>query len=169
MKTKLIVTLISASIIAAASFSTDAFAGKDRKDGPRKGGKQRGELHMLLKERVANKLDLTDDQQTQIKTVLENTKAARSSEFAQLKDLKEQWKALAKQDVLDETALQSVADKESSIKAKLKVERLKVRNEVMALLTEEQRGKLMAWKEKKQDKRNKKEQRMKHRKAERNS
>lgn len=143
---RLLAAIAALSITSAASISA-APLNMDRS-----GHKNQDKTHFLLKERVANKLELSAEQQSQIKSIISNAKKARSAEFTQLKDLKAQWRELAKQPVLNEKALTDIANQQADIKALLKVERLKTQKEVMAILTEEQQAKVTAMMEKRRNK-----------------
>lgn len=144
--TRLLAAIAALSITSAASVNAAPL------NMEREGHRQGEKTHFLLKERVANKLELSSEQQTQIKNIFNNAKKARSAEFTQLKDLKAQWRELAKQPVLNEKALTDIANQQADIKALLKVERLKTQKEVLAVLTEEQQAKVAAIQEKRKKK-----------------
>lgn len=152
MKTKILFPVIASLALAAGLSSYQATA------------KANDKSPMILKERVAKRLELSDQQREQIKAIVDNAKKARSAEVTELKTLQQQWKELAEQSVLNEAELLSIAKQQANLKAVLKVERLKTQKEVEQVLNEEQKAKLEKFKEKRKNKRkNKRKERHEHR------
>jgi periplasmic protein CpxP/Spy len=114
--------------------------------------KQHKEQHertpKLLTKKAAKHLDLSDQQQLQIKDVYAQMKSSMAGEREQMKALKKQWKTLASADVLDETTLNDVALQIAQIKAKMRVQGLKTKKALGAILTPEQKEKMSRMKHK---------------------
>ncbi|MDB2374645.1 Spy/CpxP family protein refolding chaperone [Psychrosphaera haliotis] len=149
MNTKLLLSLSAVVALVAVSATQPAHAEgkhKERKAHMEKRGP------MLLSERVAEKLDLTEAQQNQIKQIFEQAKSETKADKESLKSLKKQWRTLSKADALDEQSLLEVANQQAALKAKLQVKRLQTEKAVQLVLNEEQQEKIAKWKKKKQRK-----------------
>ena len=149
MNTKLLLSLSAVVALAAVSATQPAHAEgkhKERKAHMEKRGP------MLLSERVAEKLDLTEAQQSQIKQIFEQAKSETKADKESLKSLKKQWRTLSKADVLDEQSLLEVANQQANLKAKLQVKRLQTEKAVHLVLNEEQQEMIAKWKNKKKRK-----------------
>ncbi|MDA8621749.1 hypothetical protein N9L48_03790 [Psychrosphaera sp.] len=149
MNTKLLLSLSAAVALVAVSVAQPAHAGE--KNHERKAQmEKRGPI--LLSEKAAKKLGLTDAQQSQIKQLFEQAKSETEADKESLKSLKKQWRQLSKADVLDEQSLLEVANQQAALKSKLKVHRLKTEKAVQLVLNEEQQEMVAKWKNKKKRK-----------------
>lgn len=149
MNTKLLLSLSAAVALLAVSATQPVHAEgkhKERKAHMEKRGP------MLLSERVAEKLNLTEAQQNQIKQIFEQAKSEAKADKESLKSLKKQWRTLSKEDALDEQSLLDVANQQATLKAKLKVKRLQTNKAVQLVLNEEQQEMIAKWKNKKKRK-----------------
>jgi Spy/CpxP family protein refolding chaperone len=90
--------------------------------------------------RMARQLGLTDAQQAQIKAILEQHKPPQADGQAHLAELK----ALVLADTVDPAALKALADQRKAEFQSHQAERLAVAGELRAVLTDDQRTKLLA-------------------------
>jgi len=93
-------------------------------------------------DRMAKKLDLSDDQRTQIEGIMAASKQQIRDHHDKLRANREQLKSLMKQSPLDEAALRKVADTQGDLKADLIVLRAQQRAKIGDILSSEQRAKL---------------------------
>jgi Spy/CpxP family protein refolding chaperone len=93
-------------------------------------------------DRMAKKLDLSDDQRTQIDGIMAAAKQQMKDQHDKLRANREQLKSLMRQSPLDETALRKVADAQGDLEADMIVLRAQQRAKIGDILTEEQRVKL---------------------------
>ena len=93
-------------------------------------------------DRMAKKLDLSDDQRTQIDGIMAAAKQQMKDQHDKLRANREQLKSLMRQSPLDETALRKVADAQGDLEADMIVLRAQQRAKIADILTEEQRAKL---------------------------
>ncbi|MEE4378135.1 MAG: Spy/CpxP family protein refolding chaperone [Candidatus Competibacteraceae bacterium] len=135
-KPAIAVVLIVSSLGLAATVS--AKPGGDRDCG--RGGQQGFNV-----ERIADKLDLNDEQRVQIAAVVDKSSQQMASLRDQMKANREQLRELSQQSPFDETAVRNVADTQGDLKANMIVLRAQQRAEINAILTDEQRAQ---WEEK---------------------
>ena len=90
-------------VVATLSFVPDAMSlGKNHHY---QNDEQRERTPKLLTKRAAKHLDLSEQQQSQIKDVYEQMRVATADDRDQMHRFKKQWKQLAQADTLDESAL----------------------------------------------------------------
>ncbi len=131
MKGKTIaITAVIAGLILAAFASTATHASTR--------WLQQRRSHFLA-QHIANDLNLTDDQRTKIKGVLETERPAIQSLVHKFEQQNDQ---LHSKSSFDETYVRSVAQQQSGTYADALVEREKVRSEIFAILTPDQQNKL---------------------------
>ena len=92
---------------------------------------------------MAKKLDLSDDQRTQIEGIVEASKQQIRDHHDKLRANREQLKSLMKQSPLDEAALRKIADIQGDLKADLIVLRAQQWAKIGDILSSEQRAKLV--------------------------
>ncbi|CAH1386673.1 Spy/CpxP family protein refolding chaperone [Candidatus Nitrotoga sp. M5] len=93
-------------------------------------------------DRMAEKLNLGDDQRTQIEAIMEASKQQISDQRDKMQANREQLKSLTKQSPFDEAAVRTVADAQGDLNADMIVLRAQQRAKINAILTDEQRAEL---------------------------
>jgi Spy/CpxP family protein refolding chaperone len=86
-------------------------------------------------------LELTDAQQSQIKAITAAARQANEPMRQKLVANQKQIKALSNVTPLDESALRSLIAGNEAVKTELAISRIKIRNQIQALLTPEQQAK----------------------------
>src|SRR5208337_2394352 len=87
------------------------------------------------------KLNLTDAQRTQIKTIMSEERPKMKPLFQQLKAGRDQLNALRKSGPFDEAKVQSIAKGQAATLAEMIVEKQRMKSMMYAVLTPEQRAK----------------------------
>jgi len=100
-------------------------------------------------DRMAKKLDLSDDQRTKIEAIIKASKQQKSDQRDKMKANREQLKELTMQSPLNEAAVRTVADAQGDLKADMIVLRVQQRAKINAVLSDEQRAELQAMGDKK--------------------
>lgn len=139
-----------ASVLIVSSLGLVAtVSAKQYGDGPNceRSGHRMGEGHKhggkgFNLDRMARKLDLGDDQRTQIEAIMEASKQQMSDQRDKMQANREQLRALMMQSPLDETAVRKVADAQGDLKADMIMLRAQQRAKINAILTDEQRAEL---------------------------
>lgn len=93
-------------------------------------------------DRIAKKLDLSDDQRTQIEGIMAASKQQMRDHHDKLRANRKQLKSLMRQSPLDEVALRQIADSQGDLQADMTVLRAQQRAKINDILTSEQRAKL---------------------------
>lgn len=93
-------------------------------------------------DRMAKKLDLSDDQRTQIEGIMAASKQQMKDQHDKLRANRKQLRSLTMQNTLDEAALRKLADAQGDLKADMIVLRAQQRAKIGDVLTKEQRAKL---------------------------
>jgi Spy/CpxP family protein refolding chaperone len=136
MKTiKLLTIATAAAIIAGGLISAPAQDTGDSAAGTRPG-------HGQILQRIAKKLNLTDDQKSQIKAVWGGERDTLKSLFGQLHDARKNLRAAIHAGNADETAVRAASAKVAGVEADLAVERMKLYGKIAPILTDEQRRKI---------------------------
>jgi Spy/CpxP family protein refolding chaperone len=89
--------------------------------------------------RIAEKLNLTDDQKSQIKTILSGEKDTLKTLLIQLHAARKNMHAAIQASDANETSVRAASAKVASIEADLAVERMKLYGKIAPVLTDEQR------------------------------
>ncbi len=106
------------------------------------GGGHRGEFGFGgFNRHMAQALNLTDQQQTQIKSILQAEKPAMQPLMLQLKASRQQMDAATQNGQFDEAKVRSIAEQQAQTMVNLTVEREKVKSEIWQVLTPDQRAK----------------------------
>ena len=95
-----------------------------------------------LRERIKQKLNLTDDQVAQIKSQLKFEKDNLKSLLTRLHDTRIQLSAEIQKPDASETSVREAAARLSAVESDLAVERLKLYSKINPILTADQRAKL---------------------------
>jgi Spy/CpxP family protein refolding chaperone len=95
-----------------------------------------------LLRRLADELNLTADQRTQIKSVLAGEKAALAPLVASVHDARKELRTALRADSANETAVRAAAAKVGAAEADLAVERMKVYGQIAPILSPAQRAQL---------------------------
>ena len=97
----------------------------------------RGYLH-----RIAQRLNLTDDQKAQIKTVLQAEKGTVKDLRTQLRAARENLRSTIQATDANETSVRDASARVAAVQANLAVERMKIFAKITPILTREQRQEL---------------------------
>jgi protein CpxP len=101
------------------------------------GGGPGGEFHHLLKQ-----LNLTADQHTQVKAIFQKEKPAMEPLMQQMRQNHEAMKALEAAGPFDEAKVTALATQNSQTVIQLEVEHERIKSEILAILTPDQKAKL---------------------------
>ncbi len=88
---------------------------------------------------IAQRLNLTDDQKAQIKTVLRSERDALKPLLGQLHSARENLRAAIRAGDANETTVRAASAKVAAVEADLAVERMKIYGKIAPILTDEQR------------------------------
>ena len=135
MKTIKLLTIATAAAIIAGGLTSAPAQDTNSAAGTRPG---RGQIL----QRIAKKLNLTDDQKSQIKAVLGGEKDTLKSLFGQLHDARKNLRAAIHAGDANETAVRAASAKVASVEADLAVERMKLYGKIAPILTDQQRRKI---------------------------
>lgn len=102
-------------------------------------GKHRGKGPGKRFARMARKLDLTEAQQEQVRTLLESERERVASLRKQLAETREKIRQATLAETFDEAAVRALAVSQSEARVELAVSRARVKSQIHALLTPEQR------------------------------
>jgi periplasmic protein CpxP/Spy len=130
MKTKFAVVLAAA--IAACGLTPIKTLAADNSATP-------VSLRGKILQRIAEKLNLTDEQKAEIKTVLAGEKDALKSLLGQLHDARKNLRATIQAADANETSVRAAAAKVAAVEGDLAVERMKIYGKIAPILTDEQR------------------------------
>ncbi len=98
--------------------------------------------HMLLSDRAVEKLNLTEQQQAQIKSVFEQQKQALTQFKADRQQAHQNLKAIIQAPSFDEVAFRELTTQNQEVKIETSVIKARGKNQIWNLLTEEQQTKL---------------------------
>ncbi|MBL7987494.1 MAG: Spy/CpxP family protein refolding chaperone [Chlorobi bacterium] len=130
MNTRMIFRTAAASVAALAlALTTTLYA----QPGHRSGKMERGEKM----EKMAEKLNLTEQQKTQIKALRDNFKKEHEAQLSEMKSLHEQMRGLKGSG--DTEQAKQLREKMKTAKQALQTDREKLQQQISALLTPEQR------------------------------
>jgi protein CpxP len=135
MKTIKLLTIATAAAIIAGGLTSAPAQDTNSAAGTRPG---RGQIL----QRIAKKLNLTDDQKSQIKAVLGGEKDTLKSLFGQLHDARKNLRAAIHANDANEAAVRAASAKVASVEADLAVERMKLYGKIAPILTDQQRRKI---------------------------
>jgi Spy/CpxP family protein refolding chaperone len=95
--------------------------------------------HGRFFQRIAQRLNLTDDQKAQIKTILRSEKDTLKPLLGQLHSARENLRAAIRASNANETTVRAAAARVAAVEADLAVERMKIYGKIAPILTDEQR------------------------------
>lgn len=137
---KLTVAILSLVLVAMGAmfvFAQDGAANKDGKRGfGKRGGHHRGGHGMMLRG-----LDLTDEQKAQVKTIMQSSRESSKPLREQMKANRQKLQTLSDSGNFDQAQVQALADEQGRLTAQMIVEKEKVKSQISAILTAEQKAK----------------------------
>lgn len=141
--TYLLGALLAGSVMAAAP----VYAERDKGYGDCQGGRHHGGGHHRTHgrdgdshvERMAERLDLTAEQVTTIRAIVDETRAQKRELKDKLRESRKQLRALVKEGAASDTDVRQLAENQGDLTAELIVLRTKVKSDIRSVLTEEQR------------------------------
>jgi protein CpxP len=155
---KFIIAIIAVAVLsigAMLAFAQTTDGGTDKKWGKRGGGHNRGGGMMF------RGLDLTEDQKAQMKSIREASKATTAPLREAMKANRQKLAEATANGAFDEAQVTAIANEGASITAQMTVQRTKVKSQMFAILTDEQKAKAAemkaTMKQRFQERRNKRE------------
>ena len=97
--------------------------------------------------RHLSKLDLSEEQRTEIEALVKNSIKSTKVQRETLKSMRHQMKALMQADSVDETAIKSLTYEMANVKSDLTIARLNKRNQIASLFNDEQKEKMQKMKQ----------------------
>jgi len=98
--------------------------------------------HGQILQRLAKKLNLTDDQKSQIRTVLKADKDTLTALLGQLQDARRNLREAIRASDANEAAVRAASARVAGVEADFAVERMKLYGKIAPILTDEQRRKI---------------------------
>jgi Spy/CpxP family protein refolding chaperone len=95
--------------------------------------------HRGFFQRIAQRLNLTDDQKAQIKTILRSEKDTLKPMLGRLHTARENLRAAIQAGDANETSVRAASAQVAAVEADLAVERMKIYGKIAPILTDEQR------------------------------
>lgn len=139
---KLTAAILSIVLVAMGAMFVFAQDGAGNKDGKRGFGKRGGHHRgggghgMMLRG-----LDLTDEQKAQVKTITQASREASKPLHEQMKANRQKLQTLSDSGNFDQAQVQALADEQGRLTAQMIVEKEKVKSQISAILTTEQKAK----------------------------
>lgn len=143
MKKAIIAVLAFAVLATGVLFAFGQRPADGEKGWGRHGGGHRRGFGIVLRG-----LNLTEDQKTKVKAIHEASKASVQPTFEAMKANREKMEALTANGAFDEAQVTALANEQAAISAKLIVEKERVKSQIFAILTDEQKTKLAEMKAK---------------------
>jgi protein CpxP len=139
-KSFFVVTVLTAALVSGLFFQTAQVNAAPAGDSPRM---ERGERHEKGGEhflaRMTEVLNLSPEQQEKIKAIMAEHRNKVAPLRQSLDENRDKLRQAAKADTFDEAAVRSLAASQSAAKTELMVERARMKNQIHAVLTPEQR------------------------------
>ena len=107
--------------------------------------------HGRFFQRIAQRLNLTDDQKAQVKTVLRSEKDTLKPLLQQLHSSRQNLRAAIRASDANETTVRAAAAKVAAAEADLAVERMKIYGKIAPILTDEQRRQISEFEQRADD------------------
>jgi Spy/CpxP family protein refolding chaperone len=107
--------------------------------------------HGRFFQRIAERLNLTNGQKAQIKTILRSEKDTLKPLLGQLHSARENLRAAIRASEANETTVRAAAAKVAAVEADLAVERMKIYGKIAPILTDEQRQQLSEFEQRADD------------------
>ncbi len=134
---KIIVAILAVAVLsigAMLAFAQTTDGGTDKKWGKR-GGHHRGGGMMF------RGLDLTDEQKAQMKSIREASKTTTAPLREAMKANRQKLTEATANGAFDEAAVTAIANEGAAITAQMTVQRTKLKSQMFAILTDEQKAK----------------------------
>jgi periplasmic protein CpxP/Spy len=135
-------TIAAAVIFACGLITTETFATDNSATTPLRG-------HFF--ERIAERLNLTEDQKTQIKTTLTGEKKTLAPLLGQLHEARKNLRAAIQSRDANESAVRAASAKVAAVEGDLAVERMKIFGKIAPVLTDEQRRQISEFEQRADD------------------
>ena len=141
---KLLITsvLVMSSLGLVATVFAKPFGEDCGRDGHQMGSDHKSGERGFNVDRMAKKLNLTDDQRTQIEGIVEGSKQQMREQREQMQASREQLRALMQQSLLNEAEVRRVADAQGDLEADMIVQRAQQRAKINTVLSDDQRAQL---------------------------
>lgn len=133
MKNKFIACSLAATLGVCGFFATKALAADNSADAPG---------HARLLQRIADKLNLTADQRTQIKAVFVGEKDTLAPLLGALHDARKNLRSAIRANDATEASVRAASAKVAAAEGDLAVERMKLYGKIAPILTDAQRQQL---------------------------
>lgn len=133
MKTKILACSLAAALAACGFVAVKAYAADTSTTAPAHGG---------ILQRLADKLNLTGDQRTQIKAVLAGEKETLMPMLGRLHDARKNLREAIQASGANEASVRAASAKVAAAEADLAVERMKLYGKIAPILTDAQRQQL---------------------------
>jgi Spy/CpxP family protein refolding chaperone len=139
MKTNKVLILVTAvAIIVGGLITTRSLAAEDSASATTP-------FHGQILKRISEKLNLTDDQKSQIKAILSGEKDTLKTLLTQLHEARKDMRAAIQASGANEASVRAAAAKVASVEADLAVERMKLYGKISPVLTDEQRRQISSF------------------------
>ena len=135
MKTKWLIPVLAAAILTGGLITYKAFAA---------GGTSPVPQHGQMLRRLADKLDLSAEQRTQIRAIIAGDKDTLKSLLNQLHEARVDLRTAIRADQPTEANVRAAATQVAGVEADLAVERMKLYGKIRPVLTDAQRAKISA-------------------------
>jgi Spy/CpxP family protein refolding chaperone len=133
MKNKILLCTLAAALVAGGIITTKTLAADNSATAP---------AHGRFWERLADKLNLTGDQRTQIKTVITGEKDTLAPLLGALHDARKNLRTAIRASDANEASVRAASAKVAAAEADLAVERMKLYGKIAPILTDAQRQQL---------------------------
>ena len=133
MKTKLFILALAAAVIAGGLTVNKTLAADQQAP---------GSIREKIRQRIAEKLGLTEDQKSQIKAIYAGEKDALKPLLTQLHEARVGLRAAIRASDANEAAVRAASAKVAAAEADLAVERMKLSGKINPILNDEQRQKI---------------------------
>lgn len=141
MKNRLIVALMIVAMLGTAMTAAVAAPPRDGSGKSAAWSEKKGERHEQKMARMAEVLDLTEEQRTQIASIVAEARKKGEPLRQKMTETRRQLREAAGAQQVDEAAVRSLTAAQAETKAELMIHRAQTRNQIQALLTDEQRQK----------------------------
>ncbi len=132
---KMLLALAIVAALLASGLLFNTFAAGDSSPGPARG---------KLLQRLAAKLNLTDDQKTQIKAIVKGERATLAPLVGRMHDARKNLRAAIHASDANESTVRAASAQVAQVEADLAVERMKLYGKIVPILTDAQRQQLAA-------------------------
>lgn len=136
----LTLSILTVFVLAGSIYAVqaDPLAGRMLNDRPGIGMRDgKGGGRYLAK--MARVLDLTEDQQSRIRAIVDEERTKTAPLRQQMMEYRDQLRQLMQADTLDETAVRTLAEQKAAVGTELTLSRARTQNHILAQLTPEQR------------------------------